>query len=610
MPIVGTAGHVDHGKSTLVEALTGRDPDRWAEEKERGLTIDLGFAWVRLNEDTEVGFVDVPGHERFIKNMLAGVGALDVALFVVAADEGWMPQTEEHLAVLDLLEVRHGVIAVTRTDLVDHDLLELAMLDIDEHVTGTTLDGWDVVPVSAVTGTGLEELRSALIRALQTAGPPPDLSRPRLWVDRSFVISGAGVVVTGTLTGGSIHRNSEMVISPGGHRVRIRGIQSHEQDVDVAAPGSRTAVNVVGVDITEVPRGALLTTTDMVAPSRKLLIGVVLARSADAPLGNRGAYHLHAGTGAWPVDVRVVGGEAIEGTGTVLVTLPVAMVFEVGDRVILREVGRQAVVAGGRVIDPAPAGKLAAIAGSVVALRDVVEATPNERATALLHVRGTELAAILAAHTGGGRPRRAIEAQGLLVDPSEARRLTTAAEQLVVSYHDNHPLRPGMPKAELASGIGVDIPLVDALVAEAEHLVDAGPAIRTTDFTGGWGAAQEADWSRVQELLRSDGLAVRRASQLDLDRETFHALAREGKLVRIGDDLVYLPDQLEQITVGLADLADGFTVAQFRDTFSLSRRHAVPILEWLDAMGWTSRRGDVRTVRRRPEPGSSAAPTP
>ena len=221
MPIVGTAGHVDHGKSTLVEVLTGRDPDRWAEEKERGLTIDLGFAWVRLDEDIDVGFVDVPGHERFIKNMLAGVGAIDVALFVVAADEGWMPQSEEHLAVLDLLEVRHGVIAVTRTDLVDQDLLELAMLDIDEHVTGTSLDGWEVVPVSAVTGVGLDELRSALIRALRIAGTPPDLGRPKLWVDRSFVISGAGVVVTGTLTGGSVRKNSDMVISPGGHRVRL-----------------------------------------------------------------------------------------------------------------------------------------------------------------------------------------------------------------------------------------------------------------------------------------------------------------------------------------------------------------------------------------------------
>ncbi len=609
MPIVGTAGHVDHGKSTLVEALTGRDPDRWAEEKARGLTIDLGFAWVRLDEDTEVGFVDVPGHERFIKNMLAGVGALDVALFVVAADEGWMPQTEEHLAVLDLLEVRHGVIAVTRTDLVDDDLLELAMLDVDEHIAGTSLEHWAVVPVSAVTGSGLDDLRSALVRALAAAGVPADHGRPRLWVDRSFVISGAGVVVTGTLTGGRVRKDSDLVISPGGHRARIRGIQSHERDVDSADPGSRTAINLVGVDIADVPRGALLMAPDMLAPSQKILVDVRLVRSADSALGNRGAYHLHAGTGAWPVDVRIVDRDTITDSGATLINLPTALSFEIGDRVILREVGRQAVVAGGRVIDPAPDGRLAVIAESVPALRAVVAATPEERANALLHVRGTELAVVLAAHTGGGHPDQALEAGGLLVDRSEGRRLVGTAERIVAAYHEENPLRPGMPKAELASGLGIGLALVDTLVADADQLADAGPAIRATGFGGGWGEEQEVEWSRVQGLLRGDGLAVRRASQLDLDRETFHALLRDGRLVRIDDDLVYLPEQLDTITAALDDLEDGFTVAQFRDAYGLSRRHAVPILEWLDAEGWTSRRGDVRSVRRRPGPGPSAAPT-
>ena len=203
MPIIGTAGHVDHGKSTLVQALTGRDPDRWAEEKERGLTIDLGFAWAQVGKDT-VGFVDVPGHERFIKNMLAGVGGLDVALFVVAADEGWMPQSEEHLAVLDLLSVQHGVIAITRVDLADPDLIELSKIDVEEHVAGTAAETWPVVEVSAVTGQGIEDLVAALERELTSAGPAPDAGRPRMWIDRAFGISGAGVVATGTLTGGAI----------------------------------------------------------------------------------------------------------------------------------------------------------------------------------------------------------------------------------------------------------------------------------------------------------------------------------------------------------------------------------------------------------------------
>ena len=214
MPIIGTAGHVDHGKSTLVQVLTGKDPDRWAEEKERGLTIDLGFAWTQLG-DQAVGFVDVPGHERFIKNMLAGVGGLDVALFVVAADEGWMPQSEEHLAVLDLLDVAHGVVALTRIDLADPDLVELSLLDIEEHVEGTVAESWPILEVSAVSGEGLDELIASLGAVLAAAGPPPDTGRPRMWVDRAFGIAGAGVVVTGTLTGGAISVGDRLQCYPG-----------------------------------------------------------------------------------------------------------------------------------------------------------------------------------------------------------------------------------------------------------------------------------------------------------------------------------------------------------------------------------------------------------
>ncbi|MCJ7780343.1 MAG: selenocysteine-specific translation elongation factor, partial [Acidimicrobiia bacterium] len=256
MPIIGTAGHVDHGKSTLVKALTGRDPDRWAEEKERGLTIDLGFAWTRLGDEV-VGFVDVPGHERFIKNMLAGVGGLDVALFVVAADEGWMPQSEEHLAVLDLLEVGHGVIALTRVDLADSELIELSTIDIAEHVEGTVAESWPVVELSATTGTGMDELVASLVDALAEAGAPRNLGRPRMWIDRAFAISGAGVVVTGTLVDGSISVGDRLQCFPGG-TVRLRSLQSHETDHDTLGPGTRTAANLVGIDRNDLARGTLL----------------------------------------------------------------------------------------------------------------------------------------------------------------------------------------------------------------------------------------------------------------------------------------------------------------------------------------------------------------
>jgi selenocysteine-specific elongation factor len=610
MPIIGTAGHVDHGKSTLVEALTGRDPDRWAEEKARGLTIDLGFAWTRLGDQLDVGFVDVPGHERFIKNMLAGVGALDVALFVVAADAGWMPQSEEHLAILDLLEVRHGVIAVTRIDLVDEDLAELAVLDVDDRITGTGLADWPIVPVSVVTGEGLDALRDALATALAAAGPPVDTGRPRLWIDRSFVISGAGIVVTGTLTGGSLHRDAAVTVWPGDRRLRIRGLQSHEHELTEAAPGTRTAVNLAGVDATGVTRGNLLTLPDAHAPTSRVLVDLRLVRAADAPITSRGAFHLHAGTGAWPVEARVVEGHEIDDTGAALLTLSDGLPFEIGDRVILREVGRRAVVAGGRVLDPSPRGRLADVQRSLPSLREIVDAPPDRRAAALLDLRGTESIDVLAAHTGGGAAPAGIRSAGTLVSAGSATNLLERAEAFVRSFQASSPLRPGMPKPELASSLDVEPALLEALIESQTLLVDSGGAIRTSDFVGGWGSEQEAEWMRIQQTLRGDGLAVRRASQLAVDRETFHALLRDERLVRIADDLVYLPEQIDAILDGLTDLHDGFTIAEFRDALALSRRHAVPLLEWLDARGWTSRRGDVRTVRRRREPGSSDAPTP
>ncbi len=610
MPIVGTAGHVDHGKSTLIEALTGRDPDRWAEEKARGLTIDLGFAWTRLGDTTDVGFVDVPGHERFIKNMLAGVGALDVALFVVAADEGWMPQTEEHLAVLDLLDVRHGVIALTRTDLVDDDFVELSMLDVDEHIAGTTLEHWPVVPVSAVTGEGLAELRSALLETLGAAGPSPDAGRPRLWVDRSFVIGGAGLVVTGTLTGGAIRKDSELEVWPGGHRARVRGIQSHEDEVPIAQPGTRTALNLGGIDQEAVPRGALLAAPDNIAPSGKVLVDLRAVRSIDDAVTDRGAYHLHAGTGAWPVALRVLGRDSIEDRGAALLDLPVDLGLEMGDRVIIREVGRKAVVAGGRVLDPAPSGKLSSIAETVGALRAAVDGSPHERADALLDIRGIDRIGTLEAHAGGGVPSNAIDAGDAVASPRAIGVIVDKAIDRVERYQTDNPLRPGMPRAELASTLGVESDLLAAAVATTDALIDARAVIHTKGFSGGWGPQQEAAWREAEALLRADGLGVRRAAQLGLDDETFHALLRDARLVRVADDLVYLPEQIDEITTRLTDLSDGFTVADFRDAMGLSRRQAVPLLEWLDAGGWTARRGDVRTVRRRREPGSSDAPTP
>ena len=593
MPIVATAGHVDHGKSTLVQALTGRDPDRWTEEKERGLTIDLGFAWTELGEH-QVGFVDVPGHERFIKNMLAGVGGLDVALLVVAADEGWMPQTEEHVAVLDLLEVRHAVVALTRVDIADADMAELAALEIDERLEGTSLAGSPVIAVSAITGTGMDELRAALSGALARAGAPRDLGRPRLWVDRSFTISGAGTVVTGTLVDGELHVGDQVELLPGPLAARIRTIQSHELEVDIAMPGSRVAANLSGLDRADVERGALLTKPGIAAASQRFLATMRPVRGVDE-VADRGAYQLHAGSGAWPVRVRTI--DAMSTLLTAESPIPLAT----GDRFVLRETGRRAVVGGGRILDPRPPrAKGPALGAAAEQLRAALDEGPNAVATALLEIRRVADSTELAVDSGGGVPLAGISGGTQVMAVSHGAALLEQAALAVSEFHNANPLRPGLPKATLASSLDIEPALLEAILRDAEDLVDEGASVRTAGHGASWSDADEAAWSTTATQLQAAGLAAPRAGQLGLRDEVLHAALREGRLVRIDSDLVYLPETIELLKAQLRDLPDEFTVAEFRDAMGISRRQAVPLLEWLDANAVTSRRGDVRVLRQSP----------
>ena len=594
MPIVGTAGHVDHGKSTLIRALTGRDPDRWAEEKERGLTIDLGFAWTDLGDGTEVGFVDVPGHERFIKNMLAGVGALDVALFVVSSEEGWMPQSEEHMAVLDLLDVSHGVIALTRIDVADPEIVELAEIEIAEQIAGTALAEWPIVPVSAVTGMGMDQLTVALAAALAEAGPPADLDRPRLWVDRGFVISGAGVVVTGTLVGGSIAVDDHLTVFPGGAAVRVRGLQSHEQKRMELGPGSRAAINLSGIDRDQVPRGVALAPAGALVVGRRLLVTLRPVRGLDDLPSERAAYHLHIGTATVPARLQIIDGAMHPATALLHLDAPVPVTM--GDRFILRDTGRRSVVGGGRVLDPSPSRRPSSAEAAL--LVQAIAGSADERAAALVAVHGRIDREDLRAASGGGKPRNVVGAGSTVISAQKASAMVADLERITARFQTQHPLRPGIPKAELASQAGADPAEIETLVALADQLVDDGASVRTHDFGVSLTAEQVEAWNQAKASLAAS-LAVPRASQLGLTTELVHALVRGGDLVRIDPDLVYLPDQIAQITDRLPELAEGFTVADFRDAFGLTRRQAVPLLEWLDGAGWTTRRGDGRVVRKR-----------
>lgn len=590
MPIIGTAGHVDHGKSTLVQALTGRDPDRWAEEKERGLTIDLGFAWTRLGDEV-VGFVDVPGHERFIKNMLAGVGGLDVALFVVAADEGWMPQSEEHLAVLDLLEVGHGVIALTRVDLADSELIELSTIDIAEHVEGTVAESWPVVEVSATTGAGMDELVASLVDALAEAGAPPNLGRPRMWIDRAFAISGAGVVVTGTLVDGSISVGDRLQCFPGG-TVRLRSLQSHETDHDTLGPGTRTAANLVGIDRSDLDRGTLLAPADSIGMTNRFLALLKFPPRSEDEISDRGAYHVHLGTMTVPARIRILKGHTLP---AVIVTTTSPVPLTMGDRFILRDTGRRHIVAGGTVLDPLP--KPRPSPQDVASLSSVVLGSPSDRADALVAAHGSIGVEDARRSSGGGAPSSVVAIGSTYLSPVAFKQRGRELETSVEEYHDEYPLRSGLPKSEASSRLGGSTDLVTKLVNAAPDLVEEGPVIRRRAFAPELTVAETEAWDAARLVLAGD-LAVPRASTLGISDEVLHALIRRGDLVRIADDLILLPGQVETITSRLSSLPDGFTVAAFRDEFGLARRHAVPLLEWLDAEGRTRRDGNGRSIRR------------
>ena len=594
MPIVATAGHVDHGKSTLIIALTGIDPDRWTEEKERGLTIDLGFAWAKLDDDTEVAFVDVPGHERFIKNMLAGIGGLDVALLVVAADGGWMPQTEEHAAVLDLLEVTHGVIAVTRIDLVDHDLVELCEFEVAERTVGTTLEHWPVVPVSAITGEGIGRLKRALLDALALVSR--NTGDPYLWVDRSFTIDGAGTVVTGTLAGGPITRDTALVQWPEDKPVRIRGLQTLGRDVDEIAPGSRVAVNLSGIDAAQVRRGTVLAPPDTYRPTSRFLTTLRKVRSVEK-LTDRGAYHLHVGSGSWPATLRIV--ERLSDNESVaLVATQTLVPLRMGDRVIIRDTGRRMVAAGGRVLDPHPPPRSDRHRKTIAGLRDALT-NRTSFADALLQARGATDLEELRRDTGGVPTAGTVVAATAFTDE----RLAGLGERLsefIATFHIEFPLRPGTPKATLATQLGVDVAVVEYLGSDLDTILDDGPTLRLNDFVVTYTKENDAAWQHAHTTLLANDLSVPRLSELGLDEELLHALIREHSLERIDSDLVYLPEQMTIITSRLADLDTTFSVADFRDALGVSRRQAVPLLEWLDSNGWTTRSGDVRSLRQRP----------
>ena len=613
--VVATAGHVDHGKSALILRLTGMDPDRLAEEKRRGLTIDLGFAWARLPSGREIGFVDVPGHERFIRNMLAGVGPVRLVLFVVAADEGWKPQSEEHLEIVDVLGVEGAVVALTKRDLVDERRLAEQAAEIWSRLEGTRLEGVPIVPCSAATGQGMDDLLVALDAMVASAPEPEQTGRPRQFIDRVFTIKGAGTVVTGTLTGGPLTLGQEAEVLPGGHRARIRGLQSHKRPLQTARPVSRVAVNLTRIQRGELERG------DVLAPAGRwratsLFDGSIRpVRGLDHELTGRGAYKLYAGSAERDARIRLIGARALlpGEEAFVRVTLSQPTVIDFKDAFVLREAGRRETVAGGVVLDTAPPARPGPDALDRLRARQEAGGR-DDLAWRVVADRGAVRAHEVQVQSGvspdGAVARGAIHAEGWLLEPRLAVDLAVRLRIVLGEHHAAHPLRPGLEMAEARALLARIAPIlsdpgvVDALLshlAEIGTISREGSTVRLPDHFPSTAGREDAD--RLVDAVRSAEPvppSVRDLVSAGFGQDLIKATCAEGRLIRISPEVVVSPQfeaRAEAVVRERAGLP-GITVSAFREALGTSRKFALPLLEYFDARGLTRRQGDYRVLRQ------------
>ena len=566
MRIIATAGHVDHGKSSLVQALTGTDPDRWEEEKRRGLTIDLGFAFTQIAEQ-QIGFIDVPGHVRFLRNMLAGIGGIDACMFVVAANEGWKPQTEEHLRILDALGITRGVIVLTKTDLVDAEALALTLDSVQHHVRSTFLETAPVVQVSVHNSATLDTLRNTLGDLIASLPPVVNTHRPRIWVDRSFAAKGSGTVITGTLTGSPLSIGDELMVQPTNIVVKVRGIQSNGISLDKLDAGNRCALNISGVDHLNINRGDVLVVDGQWLGTNKFDASLKVLESIEHAVSKRGSYMMYVGSREIKVALHTIGSTSIQSgeTGFIRVALPDIIPLAPGDRFILRESGRDETIGGGEVLDIQPI------------LRSS-KAKPNREIQRLVAERGwvqMEQLRLLA---------------GRNVDISEVEQ---AIDGWVTTTNNLAEVRKEVVALITASkDLGVDV----ATLSAQQRLVL--PTL--TNITVREGRARSADANDV--ALHPMVQQFADAGCMPSDPEQFEKaiirqLVQRGILVHC-EELYFHSSAIDTAVSAarqlLAANPQGFTVAQFREHLGVSRKYALPLINHLDATGVTRRRDDVR----------------
>lgn len=629
--IVGTAGHVDHGKTRLVEAITGIDCDRWDEEHERGITIDLGFAHCS-RDDLQIGFIDVPGHERFLHNALAGMGGIRILLMVVAADEGIKPQTLEHLEICSLLGIPRAVVALTKVDLVSEDLIELARLEVEEQLADSPWPDAEILPVSSITGEGVESLLEHLVNEAARLPEETASDNPvRLPIDRAFQFRGLGSIVTGTLVSGSVSAGDTLELLPGGQQAKVRAVQVHGEERPAALAGERTALQLSGVSLADLERGQQLTSSGAYEPTNSLFVEVDLLDSAPAPITGSTAIRFHLLSSEVVGRLRPLAGQPIEPGDTAVahIRLAAPVVAVRGDRFIVRRPSPPTTLGGGSVLDPwwAPrrgARLRRASAALAAGTQDSIRLWTDDTALHGLEARDvarrlgirekaatarlTAMAAdgtVLAIDSGHGRPRRWIV-------PERLAALGPKLERLLDDYLARERLAAGMPKAEALRrsmpGVNADLARVylerlesqGVLVVQGDLLTLPGREAAMTSEESGLAA-------RLTELYEAAGLtppppteaARETGSKPQIVDGVVHYLVQQGRLAKIGGGLVISTAAIDDLCRDLlASALDEFTVAQFRDRYDLTRKWAIPILEHLDARRITHRVGDIRKLIR------------
>jgi selenocysteine-specific elongation factor len=625
--IVGTAGHIDHGKSALVKALTGTDPDRLEEEKRRGITIDIGFAHLELPSPAggvlRLGFVDVPGHERFVRNMLAGVGGIDLVLLVIAADESIKPQTREHFDICRLLGIRRGITVLTKSDLVDGDTLEVVRLEVEDFLRGSFLEDAPILAVSSKTGAGLEELKRELIQAAGEAHQRDASALARLPIDRVFVMKGFGTVVTGTLLAGTIRKEEEMEVFPGQRRVRVRGVQVHGQAAEQAVAGQRTALNLAGVSKEELARGMMLAPTTTFRTTRRADVSLALLLSA-RPLKDRARVHLHVYTAETVAEVVLYGGKQLapgqSGYGHVRAAEPLLLLP--GDRFILRQFSPVVTIGGGTVLDAAPLASKGTRESAEGLLPVLANGTAPEILAARVARRGKAGLPLSDAVAETGWRQAQVEAHAASLKGkllrfgnvliaqeafSQAQREALAA---VEEFHRANPLVAGIGKEELREKLGLGTEVFSALLdvlAREKKIELSGEQVRSAGRTMVLKDEEAESKRSIEQAFSEAGLKVPALKDVLAGLRVDKAIAqkivtlllRDKVLVKISEDLVFHRAALEElrrrVSAHKAKSAK-IGVAEFKDLTGVSRKYAIPLLEYLDRERVTRRVGDQREI--------------